>query len=141
MIYDTNNKWEACWAPHFSRLLNDWEMDMVECFLLSLQKRSMCREEEDKVIWTGSKNGKITVKALCSVLESRNSVLFPENVIRNSWVPPKLGFFASEATWAKVLTLDYLKSRGWSLENKYFLCQLEEEFTEHILIHCVKTKI
>ena len=46
----------GCWAPHFSRWHNDWEVDIVECFLLRLQGRRVCRDEEDKVIWTKSKN-------------------------------------------------------------------------------------
>ena len=38
----------------------------MERFLLSLQERSVCREQKDKVIWTGSKNGKFSIKALYS---------------------------------------------------------------------------
>ena len=65
---------------------------MVEWFLLSLQ-RSMCRDWEDKVIWTRSKNGKFSIKALYLTLETGSTMPFPASVIWNSWVPLKMGFF------------------------------------------------
>lgn len=49
---------------------------------------------------------------------------------------PKVSFFVWKATWSKVLTLDHLKMRGWSLANKSFLCQEEKEFINHLLFHC-----
>ena len=42
---------EVHWATHFSGLLNDLEVVMVEYFVLSLQGRSVYKEEEDKVIY------------------------------------------------------------------------------------------
>ena len=33
---------------------------------------------------------------------------FLTSVVLNPWVPPKVSFFAWEATWGKVLTLDQL---------------------------------
>ncbi|RVW98499.1 microtubule-associated protein AIR9 [Vitis vinifera] len=41
--------------------------------------------------------------------------------------PTKVGFFAWEASWGKVLTQDHLKRRGWSLVNRCFLCCDDEE--------------
>ena len=54
---------------------------------------------------------------------------------------PKVSFFVWEATWSKVLTLDHLKMRGWSLANKSFLCQEEKEFINHLLFHYVNTRV
>ena len=51
------------------------------------------------------------------------------------------GLFAWEATWEKVLTLDHLKRRGWSLAKKCFLRHLEEESIDHIHIHYVITRV
>ena len=65
----------------------------MERFLLSLQERSVCREQKDKVIWTGSKNGKFSIKALYSTLETESTMPFLVSVIWNSWVPSKVGFF------------------------------------------------
>ena len=50
-------------------------------------------EEEDKVIWIGSKNGKFSIKALYLTLEIESTMPFPATVIFKLWVPPKVGFF------------------------------------------------
>ena len=50
-------------------------------------------------------------------------------------------FFAWEASWGKVLTLDQLKKRGWTLANRCFLCYAEEESIDHILIHCTNARV
>ena len=50
-------------------------------------------------------------------------------------------FLAWEASWGKVLTLDQLKRRGWTLAHRCFFCLVEEESTNHILIHCTKTRV
>ena len=66
---------------------------------------------------------------------------FPWHSIWNPIVPPKLGFFAWEASWGKVLTLDQLKRRGFTLVNRCFLCEEEEETIDHLLIHCSIAKM
>ena len=55
--------------------------------------------------------------------------------------PPKWVFFAWEASWWKVLTSYQLKRRGWTLANRFFFCLAKEESTNHILIHCMKTRV
>ena len=50
-------------------------------------------------------------------------------------------FFAWEASWGKVLTLNQLKRTGWSLADRCFFCLAKEESTNHILIHCMKTRV
>ena len=55
-------------------------------------------------------------------------------------MPPKIGFFAWEASWGKVLILDHLKRRGRALANRCFLCVEDEEAIEHLLFHCKKAK-
>lgn len=41
----------------------------------------------------------------------------------------------------KVLTLDLIHRRGWSLTNKHFLCQNEEESIDHICVYNAKAKV
>ena len=53
----------------------------------------------------------------------------------------QVGFFASEASWGKVLTLDQLKRRGNALSNRCFLRGEGEETVNHLLIHCSKARI
>ena len=42
------------WTPLFSRVFNDWEIELVERFLHKIQAFRVQREGEDKVIWTTS---------------------------------------------------------------------------------------
>ncbi|RVW17076.1 hypothetical protein CK203_076007 [Vitis vinifera] len=95
------------WTPLFSRAFNDWEIEMVERFMLKIQAFRVQREDEDKV---------------------------------RAKVPPKVAFFAWEASWGKILTMEQLQRRGYSLANRCFLCLSEEETVDHLLLHCVKMR-
>ena len=81
------------WNPCFSRPFNDWEMDVVESFLVRLHEKRVCGDVEDKVLWTKTKVGKFSIKSLYNTLESGNSVSLPLRSIWNSWVQPKVSFF------------------------------------------------
>ncbi|RVW88498.1 hypothetical protein CK203_043835 [Vitis vinifera] len=78
------------WTPLFSRALNDWEIEMVERFMLKIQPFRVQREVEDKVVWTASRSGVFSVKSLYFIME-------PE-VLRRAYVPPKVAFLAWEAS-------------------------------------------
>ena len=68
--------------------------------------------EEDSVFWKGGKNRQFGVKNAYSLLISPIVFVFPKNGIWVDRVPTKLAFFAWEAAWGKVLTLDRLQKRG-----------------------------
>ena len=93
--------------------------------------------EEDSVFWRQGRNGQFRVKEAYSLLTNSNDTGFPSRSIWVGRVPTKVVFFAWEATWGKVLTLDRLQRRGVQLPNCCFLCGCEEENVNHILIHCI----
>ena len=132
---------EGVWSPRFSRSFNDWEVEEVERLLLTIRGRRLNPLLEDKRLWKETKDGIFLVKSLYSALFSRSVVQFPNSIIWSHCVPTKVGFFAWEASWGKVLTLDQLKKRGWILANRCFLCCVEEESIDHILIHCTKARV
>ncbi|RVW17271.1 Transposon TX1 uncharacterized 149 kDa protein [Vitis vinifera] len=129
------------WTPLFARAFNDWEIDLVERLLQKIQAFRVQREEEDKMIWTASKNGAFSVRSLYSMMEQGGLSLFPSERIWRARVPPKVAFFAWEASWGKILTQEQLQRRGFSLANRCFLCLSEEETVDHLLLHCVKTRV
>ncbi|RVW86894.1 hypothetical protein CK203_036033 [Vitis vinifera] len=92
--------------------------------------------EEDSVLWRQGRSGRFRVKEAYSLLTRSNDTGFPSRSIWVARVPTKVAFFAWEATWGKVLTLDRLQRRGVQLPNCCFLCGCEEENVNHILIHC-----
>ncbi|KAL6342305.1 hypothetical protein AAG906_007519 [Vitis piasezkii] len=95
------------WTTFFARAFNDWEIDLVERLLQKIHAFRVQREEEDRVIWSASNDGAFSVKSLYSI----------ERIWRVR-VPPKVAFFAWEASWGKVLTLENLQRRGFSLANR-----------------------
>ena len=70
----------------------------MEHFLQKIQAFRVQREVEDRVIWTASRCGTFTVKSLYSILEPEDSPLFPSGSIWRVSVPPKVPFFAWEAS-------------------------------------------
>ena len=70
------------------------------------------------------------------MLSPRGTSLFPIKGIWVHCVPTKATFFAWEATWGKILTLDKLQRRGWHLPNHCYLYGRNEESAHHILLHC-----
>ena len=92
--------------------------------------------KEDSVLWRQGRSGKFRVKEAYSLLAKSDNTGFPSRSIWVARVLTKVAFFAWEATWGKVLTLDRLQRRGLQLPNCCFLCGCEEESVNHILIHC-----
>ncbi|RVW78806.1 hypothetical protein CK203_050975 [Vitis vinifera] len=92
------------WNLNFLRDFNDWELDTVGEFLHMLRGHKPSLEE-DSVLW--------------SIWVAR--------------VPTKVAFFAWEATWGKVLTLDRLQRRGWlELCGILFLVDVKWVFPETV---------
>ena len=86
------------WTPRFSRLFNDWEMGSVEYFLLRLQATRVHEDVVDRVIWTVLRSGNFLVKSLYLVLEPGDPLLFLSSIIWRPCAPPRVAFFAWEAT-------------------------------------------
>ncbi|RVX00466.1 hypothetical protein CK203_037011 [Vitis vinifera] len=96
---------------------------------------------EDRMLWKETTNEIFSVKSLYNVLASRRVDQFPNSMIWSPCVPTKVSFFAWEASWGKVLTLDQLKKRGQILAKRCFLCCEEEKSIDHILIHCTRARV
>ena len=75
------------------------------------------------------------------VLDCSPQVAFPSRSIWNPVIPPRMGFFAWEASRGKMLTLNQLKRRGRPLANRCFLCEEDEEEINHLLLHCKKARM
>ncbi|RVW81727.1 hypothetical protein CK203_049525 [Vitis vinifera] len=123
------------WNLNFLRDFNDWELDTVGEFLHILRGHKPTLEE-DSVLWRQGRSGQFRVKEAYRLLAKSNDTGFPLRSIWVARVPTKVAFFAWEATWGKVLTLDRFQRRGLQLPNCCFLCGCEEESVNHILIHC-----
>ena len=97
--------------------------------------------EEDSVFWKEGRDGLFRVKKAYNVLASPIVTVFLKNNIWVDKVPTKIAFFAWEAAWGKVFTLDRLQRRGWQFPNYCFLCGCKEETINHILIRCTVVRV
>ena len=80
--------------------------------LLQILRSQRITVEEDLALWKGGKNGKFGVTEAYDLTISPSVSMFPKKGIWVENVPTKLVFFAWEAAWGKVLTLDRLQKRG-----------------------------
>ncbi|RVX08783.1 hypothetical protein CK203_010918 [Vitis vinifera] len=126
--------------PQIARDSNDWELVFIEA-LFNMLRDFKLSQEEDSVVWRGGGQGKFGVSCAYNLLAAPNSLEFPVRCIWVDKVPTKAAFFAWEATWGKILTLDRLQRRGWQLPNCCFLCGCEEENVHHILLHCTVARV
>ena len=126
-------------GPRFIRQFNDWELEEVDAFFGRLHSYSIGSGTFDTMVWLETKDGDFSVWSFYSSLESRRVEPFPYDTVWNSWVPIRASFFfAREATWAKILTQDQLRRRGWKMPNRCYMCKAEEETGDHLLLHCSK---
>ncbi|KAJ9677832.1 hypothetical protein PVL29_022672 [Vitis rotundifolia] len=123
------------WNLRFIRRFNDWELTLVD-ELLQILRSQRISLEEDLAVWKGGKNGKCEVKDAYGLVTSHSTPMFPKKGVWVENVPSKLAFFAWEATWGRVLTIDRLQKRGWQMPNRCYLCGSEEENVNHLLIQC-----
>ena len=85
---------------------------MVPLIMLAMSTR------EDSLIWKIERKGKFSVKSYYRSLKVENKPLFPEKEVWGSRAPLRTRFFAWEAVWGKISTVDMLMRRGWSMVNR-----------------------
>ena len=76
-VWDSSVQGEGGWSPYFSKLLNDWGVGSAERFLSHLHGLRVYRDDEDRVLWTETKDDKLTMKSLYTALELRTLIFFP----------------------------------------------------------------
>ena len=110
----------------------------METFFRRLHGHALRRGIEDVMYWRVSKKDIFTVKSFFCSLAPCIGREFPSSLVWNPWVPKRVSFFAWEAIWGRILTLDQLKRRGWALPSRCYLCKADEESANHVFIHCPK---
>ena len=131
----------GCWSPTFLRALNDWELEEMTRFLHILHDQKFRPTGEDKLMLKNVKAKGFSVKTMYKGIDVSPAFDLPHRLIWNPVAPQKIGVFAWEAVWGKVLTLDQLKRRGMTFANRCFMCEKEEEIIDHLLIHCKFAKM
>ena len=92
----------------------------MERFLHFLHNKKIRPFQEDRLLLKETMTDGFSVRLMYHKLMYSLPTDFPCRSIWNPIVPLKLGFFAWEASWGKVLTLDQLKRRGIPRVNRCF---------------------
>ncbi|RVW34362.1 Transposon TX1 uncharacterized 149 kDa protein [Vitis vinifera] len=109
-VWDSSLR-QGGWNLSLARDLNDWEIDQIG-EMLNLLKDFRISQEEDSVRWKREGNDVFGAKGAYRSLSGYSVGAFPNRRIWMDRVPTKVSFFAWEAAWGKILTLDKLQRRG-----------------------------
>ena len=60
---------------------------------------------------------------------------FPYHIISRTLAPVKVSFFVWKASHGKILTIDNLQRRGFTLANRCYMCKGDSESANHLLFH------
>lgn len=108
-------------APIFTRHFNDWEVEEAERFLAHIERVFVANEVEDKLKWE---------ETVPKTVEH-----FPWTLVWKSSVQLKICFlFIWEPVWGQL-------QRPFTLANRCYLFLEKEESADHIILHCVKTRL
>ena len=116
-------------------------MDEALSLSLVVQGKRILPSQEDLMFQKESSAENYLVKSLYKVLDGSRDVAFLHQFIWNYWVSSKVGFYAWEAAWGRILTLGMLKRHGKVLANRCFLYKEMEETVDHLLLHCSKARL
>jgi hypothetical protein len=89
----------------------------------------------DKLWWVPSRKGLFEVKSFYRVLSPTGVTSLPWKSIWRSKALPRVAFFVWTAAGGKILIVDNLR-RGMVVVNRCWLCELDEESVDHLLLHC-----
>lgn len=126
------------WSINVVRSLNGWEIREYEDMLMILSSQQI-RPSPYKFVWILEKKEGFTVSSYYRFLMEGTAGGFLNFLHQQIWktkAPPRVAFFAREACWEKIFTIDKLKRRGQILVNGCYLCFKAEEFCYHILLWC-----
>jgi hypothetical protein len=124
------------WNIVFTRLIHDWEVDILASFYNCLYSYKFRGVGEDKLWWIPSSKGAFEVRSYYRVLSSHGPISFPWKGIWRTKAPPRVAFFAWTAARGKILTIDNLCRRGMIVVNRCYLCKSDGESVDHLLLHC-----
>jgi hypothetical protein len=124
------------WNIVFTRLIHDWEVEILALFYRCLYSFKFRGHLEDKLWWIPSSKGSFEVSTFYWVLSPPGSVPFPWKGIWRTKVPLRVVFFGWMAVRSKIPTIDNLRRRVMIVINRCWLCESDKESVDHLLLHC-----
>ncbi|OVA10635.1 Reverse transcriptase zinc-binding domain [Macleaya cordata] len=90
----------------------------------------------DRPWWGNDGKGDFSVSKCYKGWEVDRGDEYPEKLIWSHNWPQKVSFFLWLLSHEKMLTIDMLKKKGWSIPNRCYLYNCEEETIRHLMFHC-----
>ena len=119
------------WDHHFSRSVQDWELDSLGGFMDLLYSSSVLGKRDDKKCRKPNKSRGFEVLGYYRHLCPSNSIHFPWKSIWRSMIPPRVAFFSWIAVLGRILW-----RRGISMIDGDVMCKHNGENVDHLLLHC-----
>jgi len=92
--------------------------------------------EEDKITWKWTPDGSYTAKSAYEVQFKGSYCSFKPNAIWRAHAEGKHKFFTWLLVQEKLLTTYKLLARNWNCNPTCTLCNLQQETSEHLCLHC-----
>ena len=68
------------WNPRFGRGFYDWELDMIQDFIATVQNKKIAPIVEDILVWKRPTNGTFSVKSCYDLLEGESCFFSPSKL-------------------------------------------------------------
>ena len=104
----------GAWDPKLLRPFNDWEMDVIQAFIVLTSNSAIAPLIKNKLIWMGDVSSCFTIKANFNHLEGVSPFSVPTKCFRIPYVPSKFGFFCLGGLVGQDPHCILLKEKGFS---------------------------
>jgi len=101
-----------------------------------LHSTTVCRDRADRLWWVPSKKCVFKVKFFFSSLVGSEGRRFPWKSVWRTQAPSRGAFFAWTAALGKILTVDNLRKQKIIIVDRCYLCKIDGESVDHLLLHC-----
>jgi len=124
------------WNPIFIRAAHNWKQESLNYFLRLLYSLKTHLGEVDSMLWIQASSHGFAVKSYYKMLQLGEHCSSPWKSIWKVKAPPHIAFFLWTAAKGRIITIDNLRRRGFSLANWCCLYKKNEQTINHLLVHC-----
>jgi zinc-binding in reverse transcriptase len=92
--------------------------------------------DQDVIVWKQTPNDNYTIKLFYLFLKKGPLILSDLHVVWDLKIPPTMQVFIWTMVRNKILTIDVVKRRGWSIVEICYMCRSNDESTNHLFNEC-----
>ena len=101
------------WNIVFTRMVHDWEVEVLASFYSCLYSHKFSGVGEDKLWWLPSNKGVFEVRTFYRVLSSHGCLTFPWKGIWRTKAPPRVAFLLGQQLEARFPPLTIFAVEAW----------------------------